>query len=184
MEFLADFWLPIVVSAVGVFIVSSIIHMATPMHKADWRKLPDEEENLKSLRDAGIKPDMYMFPSSGSMKDMNSPEYLAKCERGPVGYIVILPNEMWNIGKSLGQWFAFSVLISVFTAYVAGFALMPMAGAGEIFRLTATVATMGYAFANFPDSIWKGCRWSVTMRFVVDGLFYGLTTGAVFAWLA
>ena len=118
------------------------------------------------------------------MKEMGTPEYLARCERGPVGYMVLLPNEMWNMGKSLGQWFAFSLLVSIFTAYVVDFALAADADGGAVFRLAGTVATMGYAFANFPDSIWKGVRWSVTMRFVVDGLLYGLTTGAVFASLS
>ena len=37
-------WLPIVVSAICVFLVSSIIHMALPWHKKDYTRMPDEEK--------------------------------------------------------------------------------------------------------------------------------------------
>lgn len=33
--------IPILLSAVLVFIASSIIHMATPLHKGDLKKLPN-----------------------------------------------------------------------------------------------------------------------------------------------
>jgi hypothetical protein len=38
---LASLWLPILVAAIGVFIASSIIHMATPWHHRDFTPLPD-----------------------------------------------------------------------------------------------------------------------------------------------
>ena len=41
---LTELWLPILVSAVFVFLVSSVIHMAIPIHKNDWSKMPGEEE--------------------------------------------------------------------------------------------------------------------------------------------
>ena len=37
---LAALWLPILLSAVIVFVVSSILHMALPFHKNDYRQLP------------------------------------------------------------------------------------------------------------------------------------------------
>ena len=41
-------WLPILLSAVIVFVASSILHMVLPIHKSDYRKLPEEER----VRDA------------------------------------------------------------------------------------------------------------------------------------
>lgn len=46
-------WLPILLSAVIVFVASSIIHMVIPFHKSDYRKVPDEPKVLDSLRAAG-----------------------------------------------------------------------------------------------------------------------------------
>ncbi len=181
MTFLAELWLPILLSSIGVFVVSSIIHMCTPMHKSDYAKLENEKNTMEKLRESGIKPGMYMFPCAGSMKDMGSPEYQARCELGPVGYMIILPSRLWNMNKSLVQWFLYSILISILTAYVASFTVIAGSDFGSVMRLAGTVATMAYALAAFPDSIWKGVNWGVTLRFIVDGILYGLTTGAIFA---
>ena len=42
MVTLAALWMPIVLSAVLVFVVSSIVWMALPHHKSDTAGLPDE----------------------------------------------------------------------------------------------------------------------------------------------
>jgi len=39
MTGLSALWLPILLSSVIVFIVSSIIHMASPWHKSDYPKM-------------------------------------------------------------------------------------------------------------------------------------------------
>lgn len=44
MVTLSALWLPILLSAVIVFVASSIIHMAIPIHKNDYRQLPDEDK--------------------------------------------------------------------------------------------------------------------------------------------
>jgi len=49
-------WLPILLSAVFVFIASAILHMMLPWHKGDCRQLPDEPKVLDALRTAGVTP--------------------------------------------------------------------------------------------------------------------------------
>ena len=41
---LASLWLPIVLAAVAVFVVSSLIHMVFRWHASDYRKLSNEDE--------------------------------------------------------------------------------------------------------------------------------------------
>src|SRR5476651_365746 len=43
-------WLPILLAAVIVFAVSSAIHMASPWHKNDYSKIPDERRFMDALR--------------------------------------------------------------------------------------------------------------------------------------
>lgn len=50
MVSLTSLWLPILVSAVIVFVASSIIHMVLPYHRSDMRKLAQEDEVLAALR--------------------------------------------------------------------------------------------------------------------------------------
>jgi hypothetical protein len=183
MTFLVDLWLPILLSAVFVFVVSSVLHMLIPIHKGDHRALPNEAAVLDALRRHGVQPGAYMFPCPSSMKDMGSPEMLAKYEQGPVGWINVMPNGAPAIGRNLLQWFVLSLAISAVCAYVAAFALQPGAEYLRVFRLTGTLAVMAYATGTFSESIWKGQAWSTAAKFAFDGLVYGLVTAGTFAWL-
>lgn len=179
---LSVLWLPILVSAVFVFIVSSILHMVITIHKGDFQKVPGEESVRQELRNQNIQPGSYAIPCPESMKEMGSPEMLEKYSQGPVGYLVINPNGPPPIGKSLFQWFLFSVLISFIVAYVATLGLIPGDEFMTVFRFTATAAILGYAIAGIPESIWKGVGWGITLKFMFDGIVYALVTGVAFGW--
>jgi hypothetical protein len=183
MVSLTELWLPILLSAVFVFIASSIIHMALPIHKADCSRLPGEEKVLAELRAQGILPGDYAFPHAGSMKNMGSPEMIAKYEAGPVGFVTVMPSGPPAIGRSLVQWFLYSIVLGFFVAYIAGFSLPRSSDFMAVFRLTGTAAILGYALSHIPDSIWKGRSWLSTFKHILDGVVYGLVTGAAFAWL-
>jgi hypothetical protein len=180
---LAELWLPILLSAVAVFVVSSIIHMAVPIHKGDWKKLPSEESLLAAIRAQNVPPGMYMFPHCGSMKDMGSPETLERFRQGPVGYAVLRPSGAPAMGKALVQWFLYSVLISVFVAYLGTLSLDRGAGCSKVFQVTGTAGILAYGVNCISDSIWKSVPWGVSLKFVFDGVLYGLATGAVFCWM-
>ena len=74
MVALPDLWIPILLSAVFVFVVSSILHMVVQNHNSDYKKLDNEEALLASMRDKGVRPGEYMFPCAASMKDAATPE--------------------------------------------------------------------------------------------------------------
>ncbi|MBK8975567.1 MAG: hypothetical protein IPM29_06550 [Planctomycetes bacterium] len=180
---LVDLWLPVLVAAVFVFVASSVIHMALPIHSGDMAPLPDEDRIADAMREAGVTPGHYMFPFPASMKEMGSPEMLAKFQRGPVGFLIVRPKGGPAIGKALLQWFVLSVVVSACCGYVATIGLGSATASGDVFRLTATVALLAYGGAIPNDALWKGGRWSVALRFLFDALVYGLVTGAAFAWL-
>jgi hypothetical protein len=46
-------WLPILLSSVFVFLASSVIHMASPWHKSDYPKLPNEDKVIGRTPPAG-----------------------------------------------------------------------------------------------------------------------------------
>lgn len=181
MTSLALLWLPILLSAVLVFVASSVIHMALPIHKGDYRKLPDEPGTLEALRRTGVVPGQYVFPCPASMQDMGSPEMQARFQQGPVGTMIVRPNGPPAMGTALGQWFLFCVVISLLVAYLTGLTHGP--GAPSVFRFAAAAAFLGFAMSSASDSIWKGVSWATTGKFVFDGLVYALLSGAAFAWL-
>ena len=173
-----ELWLPILLSAVFVFIASSIFHMVIPIHKGDFKKMPGEEKILAEMRAQGVQPGSYGFPMCESMKDMGSPEMVAKCNLGPVGCVTVKPNGPCRMGASLILWFIYSLVIGEIVALAAGPVLHRGASFANVFHVTALAAVLGYAMGAFPDSIWKGQKWSITLKFVFDGVLYGITTGA------
>jgi hypothetical protein len=183
MVSLMELWLPILVSAVLVFVVSSIIHMVLQTHRDDCRRLPGEEKVLAELRAQGIPRGAYAFPHCGSMKNMGSPEMLAKYREGPVGYLTVMPSGPPALGRSLVQWFLYSIAVGVLVAYVAGTALPRGTAFMTVFRVAGTAGMLGYAMGHFVDSIWLGHPWANTIKHVLDGVVYGLVTGAAFALL-
>ena len=85
MVSLAALWLPIVLSAIIVFIASSIMYMVLPYHRSDYQQLPDEDKLLAALRSVGLKRGLYHFPHC-THKEMKSPAAIEKFKQGPVGH--------------------------------------------------------------------------------------------------
>jgi hypothetical protein len=176
-------WLPILVSAVIVFLASSLIHMVLPFHKSDYRRLPEEEKVLDALRSSGVTSGrLYVFPFV-THKEMKTPEAVEKFKRGPVGLLTIRPSGTVNLGKFLGQWFVYCIVVGIFTAYLTGRTQSPGTPYLEIFRVAGTIAFVGYWLALVQNSIWKGETWGVTFKHLVDGIIYALLTAGTFGWL-
>jgi len=183
MVYLTSLWLPILLSAVAVFIASSIIHMALPYHRSDYKKLPNEEKILEAMRAEGVVPGNYHFPRVESHKEMGSAEVVEKLKKGPVGIMNVIPNGPPVMWKYLLTWFIYCLVISVFVAYIVGRSLSPQAEYLAVFRLAGVVAFLSYSAAQAHDSIWKGQAWSATIKLMFDGLIYGLLTAGFFGWL-
>jgi len=176
-------WLPILLSAVIVFVASSIIHMVLPFHKSDYRKLPDEEKVMDALRSAGVTPGrMYYFPYT-THKEMNSPEMVEKFKRGPIGGIVIRPTGVPAMGKFLVQWFLYCIVVGIFVAYLTGRTRPAGTPYLEVFRVAGCSAFLAYSIALIQDAIWKGEEWGVTTKHVLDGFIFALLTAGTFGWL-
>lgn len=180
MVSLGSLLLPILVSAVVVFFLSWLFHMVLRHHVSDWRKLPNEDGVMNALRSFDIPPGDYMMPCGTGPASMKDPAFLEKFKKGPVIIMTVMPAGHMGMGKSLIQWFIFCVIVSVFAAYVAGHALAAGANYLEVFRFTGCTAFVGYALAQWQDSIWYKRKWSTTLKNNIDGLIYALFTGGVF----
>ena len=175
--------LPIAVSAVLVFIVSSIIHMLLPYHRSDYGRVGSEDDVMEALRRFSIPPGDYVMPAPGSAEAMRSKEFIEKRTRGPIVMMTVFKPGPPTIGKQLVLWFIYSLLVGLFAAYVAGVALGPGASYRAVFRIAGTVAFAGYALALAQHSIWFGRSWSTTVKSMFDGMIYSLLTAGTMGWL-
>jgi hypothetical protein len=176
-------WVPILLSAVFVFVASFILHMVLPFHRADLRKVPKEDEVMASLRGFNIPPGDYAIPCAESPQAMNTPEFKAKLAKGPVAFMTIGPGRSPSMAKPLALWFVYSVVVSIFAAYIAGRALGPGVDYLQVFRFAGCTAFLGYSMALAQHSIWYQRNWGTTIRSMIDGLIYGLLTAGCFGWL-
>lgn len=174
--------LPIVVSAVAVFVLLLIIHM-TPWHRRDYIRLPDEDGVMKALRPFNIPPNDYAVPHPGSGAEMKSPEYDAKRDAGPVMFMTVVPSGPWNIGKLMGTGFLFTLVVSASMAWVVGTIVPPGGDTHAVFHHVAVIAFLSYAMGAVPMSIWYNRKWSTTFKTAVDSLLYALATGWIFAMM-
>jgi hypothetical protein len=179
---LTALWLPILVSAVIVFVASSIMHMLLPYHRSDYHQLPDEDKVMGALRGVGLKRGLYIFPFC-THKEMKSPAAIEKYKQGPVGFLTILPSGPPAMPKFLIQWFVYCLVIGFFVAYLTGHTVAAGAPYLAVFRVAGTAAFLAYGLGHLSNGIWKGQMWGTTIKEVIDGLVYGLLTAGTFGWL-
>ena len=175
--------LPILLSSVIVFVVSSVIHMVLPWHKSDYPKIPNEERFMDALRPLAVPPGDYMVPRPSSTQEMRSPEFAEKMKRGPVMVLTVMPNGPVAMGKNLVLWFLYSAVVGILAAYVAGTALPAGAPYLRVFQFVGVTAFIGYSVALWQMSIWYRRAWRLTIKATVDGLIYALLTAGIFGWL-
>ena len=176
-------WLPILLSSVFIFILSSIVHMVLPWHKSDYPKMPGEDRVLETFRSLPIPPGDYMIPLPSSRKEMRSPEFIEKLRKGPILVLTLRRGGSVRMGSSLAQWFVYCIIVGVFAAYIAGRALPPGSPYLAVFRFTGATAFIGYSLALWQMVIWYRRSWVVTLKSTIDGLLYALVTAGIFGWL-
>ena len=175
--------LPSLVSAVLVFVASSIVHMFTKWHANDFTTLPNEDAVLSALRPFNLAPGTYAAPRPKDMKDMGSPEFKAKSMKGPVVILNVMPNGQTGMGKQLGLWFVYSAVVALFSGLIASKAVGIGAHYVLVFKFVGAIAFAAYAIALWQAAIWYGRSWTVTIKSTLDGVLYACLTAGAFGWL-
>jgi hypothetical protein len=180
---LASLWLPILLSAVFVFLMSFVLHMLLPWHRTDYAKVPNEDAVAAALRGFAIPPGDYMMPRPDSPAEMRTPEFAEKVRQGPMVVMTVMPGGEMRMTGNLLQWFVFVFVVSLFAAYIASRGVAAGAASMRVVQLAAATAFVAYGIGLWPMSIWYRRSWGTTFKSSVDGLIYGLITGATLAWL-
>lgn len=184
MHVLSVLWLPILLSAVAVFVISSLIHMVVKWHAGDYTSLPNEDAVRDAIRAGNAAPGCYVIPHCKEMKDMGSDAMKQKYAQGPVGHITLMPNGAPNMGKYLGMWFVLCLVISAIAAYLTAHVVpLDHAFAHRAAKLAGAISFIAYGFGSLTEAVWGGRPWMLTVKYLVDAALYALGTAAVFSWL-
>jgi hypothetical protein len=183
MVSILSLWAPILLSAVIVFVASSIIHMVLRYHWTDFRKIPGEDQVIETLRKLNVPPGDYVIPHAGYMAEIKNPEYIEKRTKGPGAFLTVIRGGPPSMTKELVLWFIYCVIIGIFAAYITGRALGPGAPYLSVFRFAGATAFFAHTVALWHQPIWyKRSVWS-TLKSTFDGLIYALLTAGTFGWL-
>ena len=179
MEMLISLWLPILLSSIGLFIASFIAWTLLPHHKGDFSQIPDEDAFLETLRAMNITQGQYMFPYCGTPEIRNSEEFKQKEQQGPNGLINVFPGAC-NMGMNMLCTYIFFLCVSFCLAYLATLGLQPGDDFMKVFRFVGTAGILAFCAGGIQGAIWFQRKIAMDL---LDGIVYGLITGAIFAAL-
>jgi hypothetical protein len=184
MNALLALWLPILLSAVVVFVISSLVHMVFKWHAPDYKGFANEDAVRDAIRAGNPAPGQYVVPYCGDMKEMAGEAMMKKYRDGPVGFVALSAPGPMNLGRFLGQWIVLTLLVATAAGYLAGriFGLDP-GSAGGAAKLVGAVTFLAYGVGTVSDSIWMGRPWPVTARHLCDSALYAIGTWGMFLWL-
>ena len=177
---LSHLWLPIIVSAVAVFVVSALLHMLFTYHNSDYRKVPNEDEVRAAINKGELAPGQYILPYAVGM-GAKDPVAQQKMKEGPSDFCCCESRRVPEMGPALGQWFVLTLVIAFLVAYVAALTIAPGADHMAVFRVVSAIAFLAYAGSQAQEAIWRAVPWSAVIKSIIDGLVFALVTGGLFA---
>src|SRR5450631_2533886 len=183
MSYIAELWIPIVLSAVLIFVASSLIHMVFKWHNSEYWKLSNEDEVRAVVRAGSPAPGQYVIPHCADMKAMGSPEMQQKFAEGPCAFLTVRASGTPKMGSALGMWFAYVLAVCLIAAYVGNKSLGEGASFFQVGRLVGALSFLSYAGGSVQYGIWMGKPWSSVAKDVLDAIIYAVIAGATFGWL-
>lgn len=184
MEPLLPLWLPILLSAAAVWLISLVFGMALPHHKQDWVGLGPQDEDgfMDDIRKRGIKPGNYLFPDFRSTEQLKSAKVEKALKEGPVGHLSVWRTPVTMGDKMMGS-FIVHLVVATLIAYLTRVAVPPGAAPfAKVFQIAATAGILAYSFSFIPNALWFGAYKRTIIASIVDGIICGLVIGAIFAW--
>jgi hypothetical protein len=177
---LLQLWLPILVTAIGVFFASSLIHMVFKWHNSEYRALPNEDEVRNALGSVKLNPGLYSTPHCTDMKEIQTDAMQQKFIQGPVALITIRAPGAPAMGKYLLQWFILNIVIASLGGLLALQTMGIQANPHYAGHFIGLFSMIVYACGSVQESIWMGRPWSATLKNILDSLIYGAVSAVVF----
>ena len=176
---LLQLWLPIVLSGVALFFASFVSWMVVKLHKADWRRMPREDDFQKTIESWGLERGAsYMFPMTDDPEEMKRPEFVEKYQRGPCGVITVFAQN--NMGQNLQRTFLAFLVASFCLAYLGTIALPAGVDSLTVFRFFATASLLTFVTSIVQHAIWFKIR---IVGHLIESVAYALIVGTIFALL-
>jgi len=101
MNGIFQLWLPILASAVLIFIASNLIHMIFKWHNSGYQKMVNEDDVRAVIRADAPLPGQYILPHCKDRKDMQDAAMQNKFIGGPNAFVTVRKNGRPTMGLAL-----------------------------------------------------------------------------------
>lgn len=172
--------LPAFLGGVAVFFMSFFLRMVLKYHWSDFSRLPDEDGVMSALSEQGAGSGQYSFPFCDGSQQMKDPDWQEKSNKGPKGFLTLLPEGPLAMGKALGQSFLFNFGVALFAAWAVTHFLAAEPEASLVWCFVATIGFLAFGASSIWDPIWMGSNWRVCLLKLMDGALYGVAMGLPF----
>ena len=184
MTAIGSLWLPILVTAVLIFIASSLIHMVFKWHNSDYRKLANEDDVRAAIRAGSPAPGQYILPHCQDMKDMGGEDMKKKFIEGPIAFMTVRKNGPPEMGACLFQWFVYSVAVATLCGCLAAGAVgFGVANAHQGGHIVGVASFLAYVGGSVQMGIWMGKPWGSVAKDALDGLIYATISAMTFMYM-
>ena len=183
MSMISQLWLPILATAVFIFIASSLIHMVFKWHNSDYLKLSNEDDVRAAIRAGQPAPGQYVLPHCTDMKEIQGEAMQKKYLDGPVAFMTVKKNGPPEMTQTLSLWFVYSLVIATIAAAIAFYGLGVKADAERAALVVGVASFLGYVGGSVPLAIWMGKPWISVAKDALDGLIYATISAMTFCWL-
>ena len=177
---LTDLIVPILVASLAVFVWSFVAWMVLPHHRADIKRLPNEDEALAFLKT--VNRGNYLVPSwqGLNLKDPDTKaRFMETYAAGPWALVRVTGKP--NFAKNLALTYLVFLVVCAIVAYLTSVALAPGTPYLRVFQVAGAASLLGFAFGGLTNDIF----FSKPARFVLTDLFdavcYTLISAGVFA---
>ncbi|MCC6661553.1 MAG: hypothetical protein IT437_11780 [Phycisphaerales bacterium] len=180
LDLLRTLWMPMVLSAVIVFVASAVIWMASPLHKGDFKGAGGQEDALLGIA-RSLSPGVYMAPWCHDKAGKEAA--MAKAKEGHMAMLTVTGS--CNFGRTLALWFVHLLVVGLFVAYISSLALAakPVVDYLQVFQVAGTAAFLAYGGYAVPMALWHGMPMRQVPGKLLDALIYACLTAGTFGWL-
>ena len=183
MSAIFQLWLPIIATAVLIFIASSLIHMVFKWHNADYKKLANEDDVRAAVRAGSPPPGQYVIPHCMDMKEMQADAMQKKYVEGPIAFLTVRENGPPAMGSSLSLWFVYCIIIAAIAGAIVLQVYGLSANAQRAGCLVGLVSFLTFVGGSVQMGIWMGKPWGSVAKDALDGFIYAGIAGLTFMWL-
>lgn len=183
MQMIAHLWLPILLTAIFIFIASSLIHMVFKWHNADYRKLANEDAVRAAIRAGAPSPGQYVLPHCLDPKEMQTEAMQKKFIEGPIAFLTVRKSGPPTMTGALVMWFIYCLLVAFFAGATAYGIYGAKANPHHTAHLVGLICLGVFIGGSIQAGIWMGKPWKSVAKEVLDGLIYALIAALTFMWL-